>query len=387
VTQLDDPDGLLPADRGRAWLRDRFAGDDGARLIERYRRSRRQRDRRTWQTFDWASRGRERDVPFRELFPHDWTFRVTEPSPLWIHEGYCVRPGCDCQDVTLVLADDDGRVAGRAVVRLHGVDAATVKTCDPAIAGVVHTLASDVEFVFTWHERFREVRTVVRFRKTWSADVADPERAVARLLRDSGPLARTYVYNLGDRVVPALRAVIDDETRPTAERNARGPARDRDRGRRDRRRRRGCPGEPMVERRGRARSSSTDVVDEAAGLGPALAEALTAGVTPESPDAVIAVLSKFPTQDPAVAAAIDARIEREPDRWLPLLPSSPDDVPRYRQLLERAMAAEPISARPGQRRRRQAHRPRGRRRRRHPRSARRNVGKTRTTTSRLPSRR
>jgi hypothetical protein len=86
----------------------------------------------------------------------------------------------------------------------------------------------------------------------------------------------------------------------------------------------------------------TDVVDEAAGLGPALAEALTAGVTPESPDAVIAVLSKVPTQDPAVAAAIDARIEREPDRWLPLLPNSPDDVPRYRQLLERAMAAEPI---------------------------------------------
>lgn len=341
VLKLDDRRGALPAERAEAWLRDLFAGDDGARMVERVNRTRAQLDRRTWQRFDWGARGRERAVPYHELFPLDWTLRAKDTPPLWVHEGYCVRPGCDCQDVTLVVADGDGVVTGKAVVRLHGAEAATVKTCDHAVVEVIRSLATSRIVVHNWHKRFREVRELVRFRKTWSTDVADPEQAVLRLLRDRGPLPRAYVYNLGDHIVPALRAVIDDETRPTADR-ARAVALLI-----------ATAGTDAVTIVAAALASPwlsadaspelfEEVVDTAAEMGLGLADRLLAGLSHDSPDAVIAVLANYSRYAPTVASALDARLENAPVRWLPIVAASPDAVPRVRRLLDRAMAAEPI---------------------------------------------
>lgn len=206
VTRVHDPQ-RISGNEGALRLR---LGELRELFARRLARTRAQRDPYEWRGYDWQAHAVERPVPFERVFPSAWNLSVVHDGcRWWIFDQHCVRPGCTCGAIELELRDEEGRLAGAAVVTVAGAKV-RVSRCDAASDGLVRALLQS-PIAEALVLRAGAMARVARRLETWLDDLADPAPAVrAAVALESADHEDAWerVQVLGERAVPALQAVL-----------------------------------------------------------------------------------------------------------------------------------------------------------------------------------
>lgn len=124
-----EPDATLdsPEESLLELVRRLLRGDALEVLRARWKRVKRMEDPDEWRHVDWDKIDLEWLVAYCEIFPSPWDLSVfADNQRYWVLDAWCLRPGCQCTDLTVEFLTDRGRSVG--ILR---VDARNGRVIDP----------------------------------------------------------------------------------------------------------------------------------------------------------------------------------------------------------------------------------------------------------------